>query len=622
MDAPAGPTVGSAAEPAEDPPRRGSRIREVPAGYDLDPLPIKVPVRDGESVVSWLRRVSWRYDIPARILMRDAGTPKPLTGTSKVAPRVHNNHQLLDRLGLPPDDVARLLASTPLGAATTNYLKAFHRKTPDPRPWSRYCPTCLTGPDPYWRQDWQHPLLAICPEHSTYLLQACPVCRQRPQQNPAWLSRPIELWRCPAPLLTFDHGPTGRHRGPSCTQDLRDVDQVPASPVEVAAQQLLLGWADDPIHTSTACGVTVTGRIGFDAFLDLVDAATKGTPFDLSHQPAEVAARLAEAAHVLTRPDLDTAAAAAQLLLSSNGPHAPLGPPSRFTAASYNPLLAAVHVHRVRDQLSQADQLMFRTGHREPRYPATPSRRDRRRLRLPDHQPYLPEPDGRRLPQLIWPDLVNAGPWGRASTPGRAVLAMALAKVGSTRTWAEIAADLELPPSTVTDVGPVLHRIEHQGNWPAVLTILDTLATRLQEEPAPIDYAARRRAGHDTASLRRALEIAARTHPTSTPPDVVLRHFWELFTGGDIAYAPDQLRIPLRTDHYRHYRATAFATLDHDRPLLQTALHELSRLSALGPFIGPLTWTPVEPVALYADDDVRLLIGQPGPPEVLAAAPF
>ena len=105
-------------------------------------------------------------------------------------------------------------------------------------------------------------------------------------------------------------------------------------------------------------------------------------------------------------------------------------------------------------------------------------------------------------------------------------------------------------------------------------------------------------------------------------PDVVLRHFWELFTGGDIAYAPDPLRIPLRTDPYRHYRATAVATLDHDRPLLQTALHELSRLSALGPFTGPLVWTPIEPTPLYADEDVRLLMSQPGPPEVSAAAPF
>lgn len=609
--------AGPATDPAEPPRRRGSRIREVPAGYDLDPLPIKVPVRDGESVVSWLRRVSWRYDTPARTLMRNAGTPTALTGTSKVAPRLRNNRELLDRLGLAAADVERLFASTPLGAATTNYLKAFHTTTPSPRPWSRYCPTCLTGPDPYWRQDWQSPLLAICPTHDTYLHQACPSCLQHPQYNPAWLSRPVELWRCPAPLVTFHNGPSGRDRRPTCTYDLRTADSLQAAPAEAAAQRLLLGGADDPIHTSTACGVTVTGRIGFDAMLDLLDAATKGTPFDLAHQPVDVAARLAEAAQVLTQPTLDAAAVAASRLLSYSGPHAPLGPPSRFTAASYNPLLAAVQVHGVRDQLGPADQLMFRTGHSEPRYPATLTPRNRRRLRLPDHHPYLAEPDGQRLPQLIWPDLFPDlfadRPSRRNALVRRAVLAMALAKVGSTRTWTEIASDLDLPPTLAADVGAVLHRSCRQGRWPATLTTLDTLASRLQAEPAPVDYAARRCAGRDVAALRRALHVARQTHPTDTHADVVVRHFWELFTGGDVAYAPEPLRIPAHTARYRRHRNAAARTLDQDRPLLQTALHELGRLSDVGPFTGPLAWTPVEPAALYTDDSVRLLIGQGRP---------
>lgn len=103
---------------------------------------------------------------------------------------------------------------------------------------------------------------------------------------------------------------------------------------------------------------------------------------------------------------------------------------------------------------------------------------------------------------------------------------------------------------------------------------------------------------------------------------MVLRHFWELFTGGDIAYAPDPLRIPLHSEHYRHYRAAAVATLDHDRPLLQTALHELGRLSEVGPFTGPLAWTPVEPTPLYVDESVRLLMSRPGSPETTATAPF
>lgn len=618
--------AGPANEAAEQPARRGSRIRGVPAGYDLDPLPIKVPVGDGESAVSWLRRVSWRYDMPARTLMRDAGTPKALTGTSKVAPRLHNNHQLLERLGLPADDVARLLASTPLTAATTNYLKAFHRTTPPARPWSRYCPTCLTGPDPYWRQDWQSPLLAICPTHDTYLHQACPSCLQRPQQDPAWLSRPIELWRCPAALVTFVRSPAGRQRRPWCTRDLRTAELIEAPPDEVAAQHLLLDWANAPITASTACGVTITGRIGFDAFLDLVDAATRGAPFDLGHQPIDVGARLAEAADVLNQPTLDKAAPAASRLLSFSGPHAPLGPPSRFAATSYNPLLAAVQVHGVRDQLGPADQLMFRTGHREPRYPATLTPRDRRRLRLPNHQPHRAEPDGTRLPQLIWPDLLPDlladRPPCRNALVRRAVLAMALAKVGSTRTWTEIAADLDLPAAMATNVGAVLYRLRRQGRWSATLMTLDVLASRLQAEPAPVDYAARRHAAHDVEALSRALGVAAQIHATDTPAVVLVRHFWELFTGGDVAYAPEPLHMPLHSARYRRYRTAAARTLDQDRPVLQAAQHELGHLFDAGPFPGPLAWTPVVPTPIYADDSVRLLLGQPSPQPWATSAPF
>ena len=32
--------------------------------------------------------------------------------------------------------------------------------------------------------------------------------------------------------------------------------------------------------------------------------------------------------------------------------------------------------------------------------------KNRPRLGLPDRHPYQPEPDGRRLPQLIWPELL------------------------------------------------------------------------------------------------------------------------------------------------------------------------------------------------------------------------
>jgi hypothetical protein len=67
------------------------RLWPVLGGYDLDPLPIHVPARDGESAVSWLRRLSVRYDTPARVLLRKAGAARPITGTTQVVSRLRNN---------------------------------------------------------------------------------------------------------------------------------------------------------------------------------------------------------------------------------------------------------------------------------------------------------------------------------------------------------------------------------------------------------------------------------------------------------------------------------------------------------------------------------------------------
>jgi hypothetical protein len=51
----------------------------------------------------------------------------------------------------------------------------------------------------------------------------------------------------------------------------------------------------------------------------------------------------------------------------------------------------------------------------------------------------------------------------------------------------------------------------------------------------------------------------------------VVRHFWELFTGGDVAYAPAPLHMTLHSAHYRRYRTAAARTLDQARALLQAA---------------------------------------------------
>ena len=254
----------------------------MPGGYDLDPVPIHVDVRDGESPVSWLRRVSVRYDTPARDLLRGAGAVKPITGTTQVVSRLRNNRTLLHRLGLDDTETSRLLTPAPLTAATLTYTGTFGYDAVPGRPWMRYCPLCLAGPDPVWPDHWRCPLSSICPDHGVYLLQTCPGCHQKPHATPAWLTHPVELHRCPSRVHQHDAGP-GQRRLPWCHTDLGTAPTIPAPPDQAAGQRLLHEWAAGAAEHATACGLAITHRLGFQALVELLDAYLDDSLAELLH---------------------------------------------------------------------------------------------------------------------------------------------------------------------------------------------------------------------------------------------------------------------------------------------------------------------------------------------------
>src|SRR5699024_3256614 len=100
----------------------------------------------------------------------------------------------------------------------------------------------------------------------------------------------------------------------------------------------------------------------------------------------------------------------------------------------------------IRDQLSPTEQLVFRTGHRLPRYPITTATRPR--LRLPAHRPSRPEPVIDWIPQAIWPLAIPAGLHSCAEPALlRTLLAAALAKISNPAGWTQICDQLDLPAS-------------------------------------------------------------------------------------------------------------------------------------------------------------------------------
>ena len=350
----------------------------------------------------------------------------------------------------------------------------------------------------------------------------------------------------------------------------------------------------DPSTPATACDLTITHAIGFHAFVELVDAYYDGDtqqPLDLARNPAATCSGFRFASRVLTSTRLDDAAALASAVLRYDGPHAPIHQPSMLATQPHSPLLAALQLHCLRDQQSPTDQLTFRMSHRLGRYPLDPDLASNSRLRLPEHRTIGQRPvhNPAWIPQTLWsdalPDVLGIG----GSPSHRACLAMALAKIGTADTWAEIANHLGLPPGLAISIGSVLASWDNAGIWPAIHQHLDQLLQRFRAEPPPISYPRRRVFACDLDLIDRALADTADIHPSPLPDPQPSRVFCEAFTGGNIANTGDHYAIDPDRAAYAAYRTDAADSLDRDRPLLQVMHDRITQV--VGENLGPLTWT-------------------------------
>lgn len=543
-------------------------------------------------------RAALRYGMTPRALLATAGIGEHIHRPAQFAAGItHHADHLAHLLGSSPDEVHAAVRRIHPNTALSDYVQRYKGLRRALMAGCSYCPRCLSEPSPRWKRQWSNVFALACVEHSCLLVRACPRCGQAPWSTTAWLSNPQNSpYRC---AIRRPRGPDDRVGvgAQFCDHDLRQVDVYNIDADLVGVQQFITDLCEQTFlggeNTVTIAGIEVTARIAFDAICELLDESLDMlTLFTPGYDRTKLSRALRDCRAILSS---DTATDAAHKaddvgLLNPGGPITPIGPDNVILRRPRNPLLAAIRIHPLVPSLSPTTQLMLGCGSRWPRYPVAENQDDRTWLRLPEHHPDLPEPTSAWVPQVLWPNTI----WRRGAAPHdieAAAQAMALAKMGDIRSWKLIALDLGLPKDMSTPVTRYWRQIVRSGQWEEALATLTALREQLRRDPPPIDYQLRRIIADDPNRLVRAIREAGFDTSTGNNHGVgdVLRRFWELFTGGDLAYAPPPYGLP--SSRIRQWRKQT-AAIDHTCvELFQDAYESMRRGNGLRPS-GPLTWRP------------------------------
>jgi hypothetical protein len=585
----------SAAQPP-DRQRAEPPLRSVTAGYDVDRWPIAVPIGAEEAIESWLARAASRYAITPRQLFIEADIEARLDRPLQLG-RVVREHcdTLAQKLGCEPNEVGTAASEMHPNAAIVDYLIRYRSVSRPVPAGMAFCPSCLADPDPQWKREWASLFGIACTTHSCLLVRTCPRCNEQPFATTSWLSLDPDTpaYRCP----NRPRRPSGRIiQSRRCGFDLRSIELFDLNPEAIEAHslayQLWQQYVDDPYGLVHIGDIAVTTTIAFDALCQLLDESIRIVSlFEEHFHRAWLVQALQNAVQVLGAPSAAVAAERADTvgLLNPGGPVTPIGPDNVLLRRKRNPLLAAFRLGAVRSSLSPSSQLTFDCGQLHPRYPLREND-DRTWLRLPEHQPEIADLDRGAVPQILWTGTV----WGHSAQDGvlpAAAQAMALIKIGDTRSWSAIALDLGLPKGIAVPVTQYWRQVVRAGVWPDALAALTELKEQLRRHPPPIDYQQRRIIADDKGRLLNALSEAG-IHEGGLHMErlrAVTARFWERFTGGDIRYAAWTFTLPDRVhDSWPAIRISIDS--EYDRRF-ESAYEWMLTAKALRPS-GPLTWHP------------------------------
>jgi hypothetical protein len=537
----------------------------------LRPLPIRVPVADGESLHSWVEALAARYRMTVRELVPALGLRAPRTPYGLIRGIGDEALRSLERqtgtaAGRLDSAVLERYAALGLAGAPGRGFPAGRFSTWARASGSGFCPRCLTENGGRWSLSWHLNWTFACTVHNVLVSCACAACGRRPRAGENRLDHLIDPRRCchSAPAsATGRAGPRLPRCGASLAgQEPQDLD--PSDPLLTCQR-----WLSDLIAAPgevTVAGVPVpaTAALGAVAALmrhvvvaggGLPGTRPAGSPAGVlaavAADPALFGAAAVLAGDVLRAPSMSSAADAASRML--HGREAPW-PTHLDLGATGSPVLDAIILWRRAAGMSAADRLTYRTGNAVPRRP--PGRTTA--AEWPFTPGRLASVPARLVPQAAWKSVASAlAREGDQDTGMLGVtLSMAIVRCGTRQEWQRVAASLVLPRQAGGTVSSVLRRLDSQGRLEQMLACIDALLEELTAYPPPIDYARRRHVFGDLGLLTRTrLRRACRGAGivlTARRRRYVTMLLWETLTGGDIRFSTGNLAPRHHPDRARY----------------------------------------------------------------------
>ncbi|WP_240439425.1 TniQ family protein [Streptomyces europaeiscabiei] len=513
-------------------------------------LPIRLPPLPGEALDSWLGAIMHRSSINLRDLLIAAGPPFPARTDHTPDYTTYLTAEEADRLSHITGTDTRLLHAMTL-RRYDGYALALHdtrRVVRRVRLWgrgigSRYCPRCLAEGAGRWPLRWRLTWSIACTRHQVLLAHACPVCGRWPHRRPS-ISHQVNLHECSARA----------DNGRACRADLTQSETIPLPPDSMVldAQEWINGLLsrievgdDDPyLHDAFTDVTAIAARSLLRAepgdFTDCgpqIEQARQRHGNSALYAPVDaavIAGPVTVAVGIVRSPLAEAAFAAIRTLVDREVAVMPKGPTEQIRRGITR--LASANLEqqfwRAADpHLATGPRLRYRTCTARP---SVPKRRDHTVI-MRTHS----------LPQLLWPDWALLLFPPQTNLAGRynyhfwrAALAAAVMLPGWWQQRYDLATSL-LHGNRPLPLGQLLPKLAPADT--DLPTAICLLAEYLDQHPAPIDYARRRKLkGNDL--LPEAIWIDIR-HRTGTPPDdqyrlpAVRRYLYQRMTGSDL-YSP------------------------------------------------------------------------------------